>query len=296
MRWVFGVAAIQNNLELWQQGCFDKIKSVAEIGSQEIHVTAEDFEILMTQANVPNYDISAFPGLENWPSKPRCPAKYFYRMLGVTDYSCLDLNEEHGAVKHDMNLPLHDESLVGQFDLVTDHGACEHVFNVTEAYRTLHKLCKPGGYIIIAQNVWGGNGYFLYDQSFVEGIVAANGYQVIYDGYVVSLFSETENGSESQYHIPLSRELLKVIDVNSVRGIGIYVVLKKKNEENEFQIPYQGRYLSEKQQHSGFRRLFYRDPFRFSYIPEYTEARADKILLKTLVSEVGRRLRRKCSW
>ena len=161
-----GLAAIQNTLELWQQGFFQRINSVAEIGSQEIHTTAADFQTLVEQACVPNYEDFEFPGLENWPAKPRCSARYFYRMLGATEYDCIDLNEEHGAIKHDLNYPLEEVSLYGKYDLVTDHGSCEHVFNIAEAYRTMHRLCKVGGLIVISQSLWGGNGYFLYDRFF----------------------------------------------------------------------------------------------------------------------------------
>ena len=45
-----------------------------------------------------------------------------------------------------------------KFDIVTDQGSCEHVFDIAECYRTMHNLAKPGGYIIIAQATWKGNG------------------------------------------------------------------------------------------------------------------------------------------
>ena len=86
-----GLAAIQNTLELWQQGFFQRIYSVAEIGSQELHTTAADFRTLVEQASVPNYEDFYFPGLENWPAKPRCSARYFYRMLGATTTTVLTL-------------------------------------------------------------------------------------------------------------------------------------------------------------------------------------------------------------
>jgi len=49
-----GLAAIQNTLELWQQGYFEEINSVAEMGSQELHVTGEDFRNLIQQACLPD--------------------------------------------------------------------------------------------------------------------------------------------------------------------------------------------------------------------------------------------------
>ena len=66
------------------------------------------------------------------------------------------MNKQHGSIPQDFNLPLEDTSLYSQFDLVTDHGACEHAFNIAETYRTMHRLCKPKGLIVIAQSLWGG--------------------------------------------------------------------------------------------------------------------------------------------
>ena len=94
------------------------------------------------------------------------------------------MNKEHGSISLDFNLPLEDTSLYSQFDLVTDHGACEHAFNIAETYRTMHRLCKPKGLIVIAQSLWGGNGYFLYDESFFDGIAAANNYKIIFKAFL----------------------------------------------------------------------------------------------------------------
>ena len=38
-----GVAAVQNVLELWQQGLFENKKKIIEMGSQELHLKAHDF-------------------------------------------------------------------------------------------------------------------------------------------------------------------------------------------------------------------------------------------------------------
>ena len=90
---------------------------------------------------------------------------------------------------------------------------------------------------------------------FFEGIAAANGYRLIYDAYVLCLLSNTLKSSGQQFHIPLARDLLKVVDLSHVDEIGIYAVLQKQ-EDSEFQFPYQGEYLAERQHHAGFNRLF----------------------------------------
>jgi hypothetical protein len=101
-----GIGGLQNTLELWHQGLFANFKSVVEMGSQEIHVKAADFEELIKMAGVDHYSKENFKNLENWPHQPRCQARFLYSMLGFEEYRCLDLNGEYGAIPHDYNFHL----------------------------------------------------------------------------------------------------------------------------------------------------------------------------------------------
>ena len=73
-----GTSAIKLNLELWQRGMFKGIKSVLDLGAQDLHVTAADFEGLIRTAGVHNYKREKFTHLGNWPRQPRCSSKPFY--------------------------------------------------------------------------------------------------------------------------------------------------------------------------------------------------------------------------
>ena len=285
------IAAIQNTLELYQQGFFSNTKSVIEMGSQELHLKESDFEELVKMAGLSNYEKKNFPNLNNWPKRPRCSSRHFYNLLGIKEYRSFDLNEDLGSISHDYNLPFEDKTLWSKFDLVTDHGACEHAFNIGEAYRTMHRLCKPGGLMIISQALWGGNGYYLYDESFFAGIAAANNYKIIFSSYIVTTETKTTHGSPLQFHIPINKDLLNTIDLNRVGEIGIYAVLQKQNN-TDFQYPYQGHYLATKQGHLGFNRLFYQDPPSYAYIPMAGQAHdvTGKVLLKLLFKKIKIRI------
>ena len=261
-----GIAAVQNTLELSKLGLLEGTNKIVEMGSQELHLTALDLEEMIKMAGLNNFQKNKFPDIDNWPNSPRCSAKSFYQFLGIKEYVSIDMNKEHGSISLDFNLPLEDTSLYSQFDLVTDHGACEHAFNIAETYRTMHRLCKPKGLIVIAQSLWGGNGYFLYDESFFDGIAAANNYKIIFNSYVIATGSKTPNGSDNQFHIPLNRDLLKTIDLSKT-SIGVYVVLQKQ-DKSDFKFPYQGQYLAKKQGHFGFNRIYHQNPLSSSFLPE----------------------------
>ena len=285
-----GVAAVQNVLELWQQGFFENKKKIIEMGSQELHLKPHDFEEMIKIAGVANYEKKNFPNLDNWPEQPRCPSKYLYKMLGIDEYYSFDLNEEHNSISWDFNLPFEDTSQYSQFDIVTDHCACGHAFNIAESYRTIHKLCKPGGLIIVCLPLWKGNGYFLYDRYFIDGIAAANNYKILFNSYAINVTEKTEAGSDQQFHIPMKRELLNTIDISKIPWTGIYAVLQKQTED-DFQFPYQEKYLAEKLNIEGFNHLYTQDPFSYSYIPfSSIETEPGKKLFKELFKRIRKRL------
>jgi SAM-dependent methyltransferase len=284
-----GLAAVQNTLELWQQGLLNNVNKVVEMGSQELHLKAADFENLIKIAGVKNYKKENFANLDNWPNRPRCSSRPLYKMLGINEYFSFDLSGEHGAISHDYNLPFEDTSLYSQFDLVTDHGACEHAFNIAECYRTMHKLCRPGGLILISQMLWGGNGYYLYDKHFFEGIAAANNYKIVFCSYIISTGTKTINGSDHEFHIPMNKDLLMTIDLSKVGGIGVHAVIQKQND-TDFEFPYQGQYLSEIQGNMGFNRVYHHDPPGYSYVPVFGEGLSGKLLIKQLLKKIRNRI------
>ncbi len=293
-----GVAAIQNILELNNLGYFKNLKNVVEIGSQELHLTKADLEELFKIAGLNNNLIEDFPNVKNWPFSPRCPSKHLYKALGIENYQCIDVNGEHGSIIHDLNKPFEDKSKFNNYDIVTDFGSCEHVFNISECYKTMHNLAKSGGLIIISQATLKGNGYFKFDESFFEGIAAANNYNIIYNSYLIKPGEKTSNGSYSEFHIPRNHKMLDVIDQSKFQGpissgkeIGIYGVLQKTNED-EFKIPYQGNIAKDIYNIAGFNRAYLKDTMSYTYIPSAT-SKLEDASLTTIIKALFQSLKKK---
>lgn len=292
-----GLANAQLFLELKQSGKLKNVKKIAELGSQEIHIKQKDLSNLFNEAGLNQPDFSLFPDLDNWPQYPRCSTKPFYKLLGIDEYTSIDSNGEHGSIQHDWNTSFNDQKLFNQFDVVTDFGSAEHVFNIVEPYKTLHKLCKQGGLIVISQALWGGNGFFLMDRPFIDGIAAANNYKVISISYVVCTKETTKNGSNYQFHIPMNSSLIRTIDLNKVVSIQISAVMEKRDNE-EFKIPYEGRMQAEHYGHFGYKTVFLRDDTNreganrqeYYFLPVFN---LDAIKFKTLIIEVFNRLKNK---
>jgi len=279
------IAAVQNTLELHHLGYFKNSSNVLEIGSQELHLKKNDLKELFDYVGLDSKLVDSYPNIDNYPNTPRCSSKYFYQSLGFQEYKSIDINSEHGAINYDLNKPFEDKSLFNKFDVVTDHGSCEHIFNVSECYRTIHNLTKKDGYIIIAQGLLKGNGYFLFDKAFVEGMSAANNYKIIFSSYTISTGTKTKNGSNHQFHIPQTESLFDSINFSKIRNIGIYAVLQKQSND-DFKIPYQNDLMKEKYNCVGFNRIYFKDSLSYSYIPSAkltTGETSFKILLKEFV-------------
>ncbi len=290
---------VQLYLDLWQRGVFKSVKSVIELGSQEFYqVRPQDFERWLAGVGLSGYTPERFPNLNQDPDdwRRRCPAKPFYELLGAERYACIDVNAKHGAIPLDLNAPLSDETLsaCGQFDLVTDHGCAEHVFNIDEVFRTMHRLCAPHGFIVSAQNLYGGNGYYNFDTAFYEGLAAANQYRVLFASYLITPKYRQPGGVYDQFHVAPTEAMLRTLDWATLEFIGLCYVFQKPHDR-PFQLPYQDGLLARRQGHYGFRVHGLTDPLSRIYVPvtddslAYMSTRAlVNLVLRRIAARVGR--------
>lgn len=105
------------------------------------------------------------------------PARELYEAMGCTEYEAIDGNGG-GTMLLDLNLPLHH--LRRQFDLVTDFGTSEHVFDVGQVWRTIHQLLKPGGLVAFDKPGQGfpEHGFYNFHETFFRDFARANGYRI----------------------------------------------------------------------------------------------------------------------
>jgi SAM-dependent methyltransferase len=141
------------------------------------------------------------------------PAKFFYKSLGCGQYVSVDGNG-NGTIMADLNVPLDD---LGTFDLVTDFGTGEHVFDQAQVWRTIHQLCKPRGYIVIDRPSQGYSAhcFYLITEGLIRDVAHANGYSV--------------------QRLALAK---------TPRGSLLRAVLRKPASDRPFLVPQQSRYQS----------------------------------------------------
>lgn len=105
---------------------------------------------------------------------------WYEQNLGCGRYVSIDGNGR-GTLTIDLNQSfdgwIEDN---GPFDLVTDCGTGEHIFDQAQVWRTLHELTKPGGYIVFDRPAQGYDKhcYYLVNECLYQDIAEANHYRL----------------------------------------------------------------------------------------------------------------------
>lgn len=142
------------------------------------------------------------------------PAREFYKELGCASYLSIDGNGENGALVADLNKVLPIDCA---FDLVTDLGTGEHIFDQAQLFRSIHDLLTVGGIFVFDRPIqrWVDHGFYNMQPNLIFALVQANGYQLI---------------SLSEHEFAKGR-----------LAYGAY----RKIVDRDFAYPQQGRYLSQ---------------------------------------------------
>ena len=107
--------------------------------------------------------------------------KEFFINLGFTKYLAIDVNTDMDAVAMDLNTDISKQyNWTEQFDLVTNNGTGEHVFNQYTVYKNTHDLTKVGGYMIhvLPFYRWVDHGFFNTQPNLYPCLALQNNYDL----------------------------------------------------------------------------------------------------------------------
>jgi len=208
---------------LWLQGSFKGFKRVIELGSQDVQV--EPGEVTRELKRITNR-----PDLGTIKT-----AKAVYQTLGFEEYRCIDTNGRNDALVLDLNEDIKAKGFTEQFDLVTNHGTTEHCFDQKNCFRNIHNLCAKNGLMVHALPFQGylNHGFYNYHPNFYRDLAAANQYELVW----MLLGVDAVSGGLSSY----STFMMNHLSITALSTMGLVVVLRKTNDD-EFHIPFQGKY------------------------------------------------------
>ena len=227
------IGLINIALSLFSNGKLKNVQNILDLGSKELRVSYDQLDYAFKQVKL-NYKKKNFEILKKFPKGKRISTKFFWNELGIKDYSCSDINKK-SKILIDLNYPLKNNNLKNKYDMITDFGNNEHVFNVGEAYKTMYELCKKDGFIWIYQTVFGGNGFFNFDISFFEGMAAANNLSIVHSCYIVHA------NEYQQFILPCDKDLFNLLDLTKINDVSISYIFRKKTSK-KFEYYYQYNY------------------------------------------------------
>jgi len=166
-------------------------------------------------------------------------ARLFYRVvLGEHQYRAIDLHGTPLAERHNLNEPL---PITEQFDLVTNIGTAEHVFNVDQFFRSLHQRTRPGGLMLHVMPNQGcyDHGLFNFHPTFLFDLAGHNGYRI-----ECLLYCDMTTGPGGQWVQLFGRADYVRLAVSGQLSPYSYLmaVLRKAESETPFVPPMQGYY------------------------------------------------------
>ena len=160
---------------------------------------------------------------------------FWHTFLQPNSVTAIDFHGTDQALKLDLNDPI---DLKRQFSVVMNLGTVEHVFNIAQAFKTIHDHTMSDGLMIhgLPFSGWVDHGFYSFNPTFYWDLVAANGYTMMAMMYteLMPLKIVTLNNREHILELAKNGQLCN----NSL----IYTVLRRPKEAVPFKIPIQGYY------------------------------------------------------
>jgi hypothetical protein len=174
----------------------------------------------------------------------------WYMHLGASSYLAIDTNTKKDAIIADLNYDIQDQIGGGQFDLITNNGTSEHLFNQAQVFQNIHNLCVCEGIMlhIVPLTPWINHGFYNYNPIFFRDLSRVNEYEILFFkladrwGHTVEVKDYDELFKEKH-----PKGLTKAIqEVYSKARYDVFnVTALRKKKEQGFKIPMQGKYVKD---------------------------------------------------
>ena len=105
--------------------------------------------------------------------------KFYYKIIfNYKIYKAIDMHGTKFSIKQDLNEPYLEDN---KYNLVTNFGTTEHIFNQYQVFKTIHNLIKPNGLIMHFLPCQGAynHGFYNYSPAFFFDLGKANNYEII---------------------------------------------------------------------------------------------------------------------
>lgn len=206
--------------------------TVCDLGNQTLKNSKARAEVYTALGIIPPKELS---GTKDW-----------YLSIGFGRYVAIDVNTERDAIAMDLNVDIPQTyGFKEKFDLVTNNGTGEHVFNQYMVFKNAHSLCKVGGFMVhvLPFYRWVDHGFFNYNPNLFPCLANQNGYE-LRELWIAS--------SDAQYLYKLDVNNLGrnkgyrgKMNLDSWESDPMIAAVFRKVKDAEFEIPIQHMYGGE---------------------------------------------------
>lgn len=178
------------------------------------------------------------------PTATPTSVKEFYESIGFKKYLAIDVNTEKDAIALDLNLDLRKEyNYTEQYNLVTNNGTGEHIFNQYTVFKNVHDLCKVGGIMIHNLPFTGyiDHGFYNFQPNLFVEIARSNKYTMkqLWIGSSDGNRIEKIDVSAGYYK---NNDFLSKFDMNNWNQNLLVLAIMQKENNDEFRMPFQNMY------------------------------------------------------
>jgi Methyltransferase domain len=203
---------------LAEQNCFSGLHTIIDLGPQDIQLGRSVLERAMRSV-VPPKEMDGliaqiYAGGKAAGRHAQAP---FYSLFGLGPYASIDASDDRATYRLDLSNPI---EALPEFDVVTNFGTTEHVFNIGEAFRSIHQLTKPGGVSLHCVPCFAfiNHGFYnIHPNLFVE-MARANDYSVVDVSYFDNAFvRNVRMGREGVDHFDPDSLPVKLADMENTQ-------------------------------------------------------------------------------
>ena len=172
-------------------------------------------------------------------------AKDFFTAIGYKKYVAIDVNENLDAVAMDLNtIVKYQYGFTEQFDLVTNNGTGEHVFNQYSVFANMHNLCKTGGVMlnILPCYRWPDHGFYNFNPILFASLAKYNNYEILFSGFGTN---NAKIRNDYPFSVVRNKRWSRELKMREWEFEPMLYVAMRKLEDKEFVVPQQEMYSGE---------------------------------------------------
>ena len=176
-----GINALSASLAGIAADSLGRKATVIELGSQELDLSAS---WLQAFANTRQADeqSSALRALQAKADSIGERAPEYYAAIGFERYTSIDINGQLNSLPFDLNSSIEERyQYTERFDMVTNNGTTEHLFNQLAVFDNIHRLTAAHGLMLHAVPFLNyiNHCFFNYSPTFFYNLATANGYRLL---------------------------------------------------------------------------------------------------------------------